>query len=342
MATGGVLQAVRNQLAELDKIQTEKLTRQTLGVESQTSELEPRFARMKRLKTLIAAYAEGVHDEFVNQVVQIFAQLNANMTQHAARSNQEFIANRQGFLNTIDSLLEQAKRWEPYFITAAVEARGFLEDEGIRQEYQRVVEELRNEASTTLTQVKQEAAKTIAEAKALAQEVESKARRTAAGISVEEAQRQFREAQGDLDKKVRLWAKLSGGAIALFLAAAGLFWFLVPKAEGWQVFYHSALRLAILSALGVMAGFCLKVLRAYMNMRERNLHRQRVANSIEAFVASAQTPEVRDFILAHLAEAVTAFGVSGLLARDTDVLGSQRLPADAAARIMGMLVPKKE
>jgi hypothetical protein len=264
------------------------------------------------------------------------------MTQQAARSNQEYIGNRQAFLNSIDSLLEQARRWEPYFITAAVESRGFLEDEGIRQEYQRTVAEMRKEAETTLAQVKEEATRTIGEARKLAEEVESKARRTATKISVQDAQRQFKEAQGDLEKKVKLWGKLSGGAIAMFLATAVLFWILVPKDEGWQVFYHSVLRLAILSAVGAVAGFCLKVLRAYMNMQERNLHRQRVANSIEAFVASAQTPEVRDFILAHLTEAVTAFGISGLLARDTDVLGTQRLPADVAARIIGMLVPKKE
>jgi cystathionine beta-lyase family protein involved in aluminum resistance len=67
-----------------------------------------------------------------------------------------------------------------------------------------------------------------------------------------------------------------------------------------------------------------------------------VANSIEAFVMSGQTAEVRDFILANLVEAVAAFGVSGLLARETDTLSTHRMPVDTVTRLIGILGAKKE
>lgn len=108
----------------------------------------------------------------------------------------------------------------------------------------------------------------------------------------------------------------------------------LPDTGTWLGLYYTALRIAILSAVAAGAGLCLKVLRAYMNMRERNLHRQRLANSIEAFVISAQTPEVRDFILAHLVEAVASFGSSGLLTREAEPIGSRNLPADTVLRLL--------
>lgn len=136
---------------------------------------------------------------------------------------------------------------------------------------------------------------------------------------------------------------LSAVGIPVFIGTAVLLAFVrLPETGGPQVLHHSALRIAILAAIGSAAGFSLKMLRAYMHMRERNLHRQRIANSIEAFVVSAQTPEVRDVILAQLVDSVVAFGTSGLLTRDSDAIGPQRLPAEVVARLITGLAPKKD
>lgn len=139
MATAQQVQALKNEAAAFDTINLEKLTRKELGVEFLAADLEPRLAKINRLRTLANEYANGVHDSVVSQMGTIFDQLTGAMSQQAARANPEFIANRGGFLAAIDSNLETAKQWEPAFITAAVEARGFLADEGIRQEYQRTV-----------------------------------------------------------------------------------------------------------------------------------------------------------------------------------------------------------
>lgn len=342
MATQGQVDALRTQILALDKIDKEKLIRKDLGVESLAGELEPRLERINRLKTLAQEYAERVHDTAVNQMTSVFTQIVALMMQQAGRSSSDFIVNRPGFLASLDSQLEAARQSEPAFITAAVEARGFLQDEGIRQEYQRTVDALKTEARKTIEEVKTEATKAIEEARALAKQIEERARRTAAKVSVEEAQTQFKEAQRDINGSVKLWAWLSGLSILAFFGVLVLFFFVqLPGEKDWHVLYHAVIRLAVLSGVGAVAGFCLKMLRAYMNMRERNLHRQRVANSIEAFVVSAGTPEVRDVILAQLVDAVVTFGASGLLAKETDSLGTSKIPADAVSRLLTALTKKE-
>lgn len=346
MAAHETIQNLKKYADMIGQVDLRKLKRTQLGEESLGAELEPRLEKIHHLKNFAIQYADEVHDNAVNQMASHLSQIEVQMAQQADRNNQEFIANKSAFLTSIDSMLEAAKSSEPFFITAAVKARGFLEDEGIRQEYQRTVENMKEEARSTLAEVKSESARAVEEAKTLAKQIEAGARRTAAGVSVEEAQRQFGLAQGDLTTKVKRWGMFSilstiatiGTAFALFYVPLP-----VPEDSNWALtFYHSTLRIVILSVVGGLATFCFRVLRAYMNMLERNLHRQRVANSIEAFVNSAATAEVRDFILAQLVEAVAAFGVSGLLTRERDVIGPPRIPSDAVNRLITSLNPRRE
>lgn len=335
MATDQQVAALQTQITAFEKVDLEKLERRGLGEESLTGELEPRLEKIRRLKTIFLAHPKGVHGEVVSQASTIFTTLTQHMTQHAARASGEYIANRAGVLAAIDSTLEEAKRFEPVFVSAALEARGFLEDQGIRDEYQRTVADLERRTQETLAQVRTEANKAIEEAKKMADEIEAKARRTAAKISVEEAQRQFGAAQKSIDTSVRIWATLSVGSIFLFFGVVLLFSRVpLPDDWKWQLIYHTALRITALSAIGALAGYALKTLSAYMNMRERNLHRQRVANSIEAFVVSAQTPEVRDVILSQMVDAVVSFGNTGLLSKDSDSIGAHRMATQAADRLI--------
>lgn len=73
-----------------------------------------------------------------------------------------------------------------------------------------------------------------------------------------------------------------------------------------------------------------------MHMYQQNLHRQRVTNSMAAFVESAVTPEQRDLILAHLVDAVAAFGCSGLLAKEDDAVYVPKMTIDSITRNIGI------
>ena len=178
---------------------------------------------------------------------------------------------------------------------------------------------MKKESENTLAMVKEETEKAIDEARTLAEEIENRARRTASGISVEAVQEQFRLAQEEHDKQVKLWTWLSGGSIGLFLVVAVAFLFGdPPSGETKAMLYFSAVRVTIIGALGGIVAFCFRMLRAHMHMAEHNRHRQRVANSIAAFVESATTPEQRDLILAQLVDSIAHFGSSGILHKEDE------------------------
>ncbi len=327
----------------VNSVDMEKLLRKSLGEESLEKELQPRLERLSKLRRLAIQYAPQVHNEPINQITNVLQQIHSQFSNQAGSASSQYIARRTSFLTDIDTFLEEAKRTEPSFVAAAVIERGFLEDEGIRQEYQRTVESLRKESSETIQSLKEEARKAIDEAKKLAEEIETKARRTATKISVQEAQRQFKEAQIELSRDIKLWGWLSAFAIIAFFGVAIAFIFIkLPVESEWHIaVYQTALRIVILSAVGAITTFTMRMLRAHIHMSQLNKHRQRVANSIEAFVVSAQTPEQRDLILANLVEAVVAFGSSGLLPHDEDTLGAQKLPTEAIGRLLGSVTPKK-
>ena|SRR6266571_2846213 len=97
MATPPQVSALKAQAALLDDIQREKLTRSNLGEESLAAELEPRLLRIQRLKLLATEYADGVHDGIVSQMANVFTQLSQLLSQQAARTNPDFISQRQPF-----------------------------------------------------------------------------------------------------------------------------------------------------------------------------------------------------------------------------------------------------
>ena len=69
-------------------------------------------------------------------------------------------------------------------------------------------------------------------------------------------------------------------------------------------------------------------------MSEKNRHRQRVANSMEAFVQSAVTPEQRDLILSQLVESIVQFGHSGLVQREDDYAYRPKMTIDSISRTL--------
>lgn len=337
MGSEGQLSRLRTVAHGFKKIDKDKLLRPSLGEASIKEAFGERLEFIIRKIEFATEFGKHVHDSTLSQVAAHFEQILQLMQAHAGRNNPEYVTQRDNFLAQIDGSLEQLLQYWSPFVTAAIESRGFLQDEGIRKEYQRTIDLMKEESTGALKLVKDEASKTIQEARELAKQIEERARRTAARISVEAAQEQFRLAQEDLKARVKLWSWLSGSAILAFLAAAICLAFVdIPKEKDlvWPVVYFTAIRITILAAIGAVAAFCLRVFRAHMHMFQHNLHRQRIANSMAAFVESAITPEQRDLILAHLVDAVSAFGTSGLLGKEDDGLNTPKMMIDSITRTL--------
>lgn len=343
MANEQVLQQFATAADKISKVDLEKLLRKGLGDESLEKRFLPQLDEIRRVKDFAVKYAPSVHSDFVTLAQNTLNSLGDEMVAQASRSSAEYIAQRENFLNNVKANIEESRRWLPFFTAAAVHERGFLEDEGIRSEYQKAVASLKSETSVTLATVKEEAEKAVRGAKALAEEIETRARRTATRISVQDAQRQFEEASTDLAKKVKLWARLTTASVALLiLIPLGFMLWPLPGPEPWPVaMYHTLLRLFILSAAGAFTAFCFRILRAHLHMAEKNRHRVRVANSVESFVNSALEPQQRDLLLAKLAEAIVDFGDSGIIRPDRDDQGSGVISGDMLGRILAMLSSRK-
>ena len=263
-------------------------------------------------------------------MIGLLQQLHEELSAQARRPSAEYIQNREGVLSTLDSQNEAILQNWPPFVTAAIESRGFLEDEGIRKEYTDAAKNLKTQADSTLASIKEESQKILTEAREVADQIEKRARRTAANVSVEAAQEQFKEAQDHHDEQVKLWTKISSLSGAVFIGFGVLLWFVELDTIGpWQPLYYTALRLFLFTALGTFLAFCLRMLRAHSHMREQNLHRQRVANSIPSFVDSAVNPDQRDQILSQLIGAVATFGNSGLVSGRDDLAVPTKLAVDS-------------
>ena len=342
MASDGLIDQLKNLSAAITNIDKDRLLRASLGEVALQEEFSPTLAKIQGKVDFALEYAPEVHDDQVQNILGAFEGIRAEMEQQASHSNSDYVAYRPEFLSNIDAQLEYLKQYWPPLVTAAVESRGFLEDEGIRQGYEHTIESIKKAAESAIQQVKEESDKTIKEARTLAEQIENRARLTAARISVKDAQDQFREAQAALDKRVKIWAGLGITSVLAFIGIAMYFATVeLPDQWRWQVVYHSAIRVSILTAIGTAAAFCLKILRAHLHMSEKNRHRQHVANSMEAFVQSAVTPEQRDLILSQLVESIVQFGNSGLVQREDDNVYRPKMTIDSITRTLSTN-PQKE
>ena len=342
MATEVTVANLKAAVESLKAIDKERLLRKGLGEESLVHSSFPSdFDEILQRADFALQYARMVDEGNVTSLRNLLDQIKNEFDGHAKRSNTEYVSQRSNFLNSTGNRVEQLRPFRPPFVAAAIEARGFLQDEGIRKEYERTVSDLRSNAEKTLEQVKQEATKTIDEARKLAEDIEKRARRTATHISVEAAQEQFRLAQKDHKAQVILWGVFSILSVLVFVGVA-IYFLQVKLSEEltWHILYYTAIRVTILTAIGAVATFCLRILRAHMHMSQHNLHRQRIANSMAAFVESAIIPEQRDLILTHLVDAVASFGSSGLLSREDDSIHSPKIAIDTFTRTLTSQSPK--
>ena len=341
MASEDQINALKEIAREIRSIDMDRLMRPNLGDASLASTLHPKWEELEIKLSFATDYVAKIHDSHASPVHDIFTTICSELRHLADLSdNAQYISHSQDFLNNFDAQLDSLRMHWPPFVTTAVEARGFLEDEGVKTAHDKAIEEMKSQAAEVLGEIREESEKTIAEARKLAEQIENRARSTAARISVKDAQNQFQEAQGGFDKQVRTWSILSAVFVTGFVCVTILLWFQDVPPELGSAIYHTSIRLTLLGALGAMATFSLRVLRAHLHMRQRNLHRQRVANSIAAFVESAVTPEQRDLILSQLVESVAAFGTSGLVQDRDDHVAPSRLAIDSVMRSFSHPDPK--
>jgi len=137
---------------------------------------------------------------------------------------------------------------------------------------------------------------------------------------------------------IKIWGGISIGLIIIFVGV--IIYMLkikLPNEWTWQVIYYSVIRAAIIGFVGTLMAFSLKILKSHLHMREHNLHRERIANSMAAFSESAMNKDQRDIILSKLVESVANFGNSGMINKDED--GNSKVTIDNITRTLSAIKP---
>ena len=223
MATAANLEQIHEALKRLSAVDIERLKRPSLGEESLSKELQSREDSVSQLADLARDYAHLLHDDYCANIASTINAIADTMTGHAALESSDYLAQREQFLQQLDAQIESANIWKPMVAGAAILERGLLMDEGIKRESERALTNLRQQTEHTLTTIRQEAEKSIQGAKDLAEAIEARARRTAAKISVKEAQQQFLDASAHDAKRVKLWSILAIISVGVLIGTPLLF-----------------------------------------------------------------------------------------------------------------------
>lgn len=337
MANENLKRALDEQRDRLLSINLEQVFRPNLGPVS-LPEAYRELVRMLISRFEKAASVAGrVPNNIAQQIVSHSEAFRKQLEAIAAQGDDAYVAQKPQFQQETDSIAEQLGSVFSSVTQAIIEHAGILETSNA-QTTDQLIENLRVDIRSQLpTLVEEEASRAITEARELAKSIESRARTTAAGISINDAQTQFNNATKSDGIQLLVWSALGVASLYWFFSLALLYTSeakTLPNDWTWQFGYITALHATILAATGTIAGFSLKNLRASLHMLNHNLHRKRIANSIEAFVQAAQTPEQRDMILMRLVDSLTAFGQSGLVNSDSDHI-QPKLSIDTISHALG-------
>lgn len=300
-----------------------------LGEESPKDNLMPRLQRTAERLRLFVMFGEELSDGTLDAVTDGARNMLNTLNQFARMSNQDYIQNKPLLLNGVKDAENAIKAQTHHAVAAAVLRSGLLQGDFTKRiaEQDQKLTQFLNGAASKLQEFSDERQRELSQ---YFNDREEKLKRSALKVSVEAAQEQFREATAENTEHVRVWFLAALLAIVSFAWFGQLLLFRSVPPQGLTIVYFTAVRVVLLSALGAVAAFCLRVLRAHMHMRAHNAHRLRVANSISAFVEAARTNEQSDIILAQLVSAVVTFGPSGLVGGDE----SSPVPVEALTKVM--------
>ena len=322
MATDVSIQDFDDVLKDLDfdDATLNSLIRKNLGTESLEEPLLPILDTVKDKAKFARRYAKRVHDTQVTSFTSHLRDFVSECQAQAQRpDSSEFINHKEPFLEAIQSSLDHMLMYEPPFVTAAVLSEGLLnQTEGVLDRVDEVKSDLKQLSVVLLEQTEQKYQEILSNAEEMSTRIETRARETATGVSVQDAQEQFAKAQKASLIQIAIWGTLSASAVFTFLfLLTNLLSLDFKESQSLaQSIYIATLRVAALGLIASLGAYFLNILRSQLHQFQHNLHRKRLANCIGSFVESAATPHQRDVIYTQLVEAITNFGDSGLLKKE--------------------------
>jgi len=331
LATQTNIDKLNQSISSFLSLPKERIFRPELGVESSEKFLSDVLNDLYDKIAVIQQVAKDVSNTPVQTVTAHLDALFNHLSSFSALNNQDFVAQKPSVVENvyanIDAILNV---WPQFYITHLELFPKESKEQKSHSEAIALTEDIKAKAKSadeTLESLKQIIEET--------NQIKEAAKNTAQGVSVIDAQKQFTSAQSNLYLKIII---ASAGAAIFLIWFFGLAFYFLNAADNlndewtWKIAYHASIRGVILASIAAISTYFLTVLKAYLHLLEHNLHRQRVANSTEAFVAAATTPEQKDLILAKLVESVTNFGDSGLLKASSNDSPASNINFDVSAK----------
>lgn len=324
-----------NTIVEIQKLTKEQIIRPNYG-ETSLKSWEPEFDKMNQKFDFILKYWSQVDSQTNKNVQTALNQIHSQLQQLIGFSEAQFVSNKQQVTTQINQQISIIKQYWPHYISAAIEGTGLLTNVDLKKEFLALTSNLKEKTTEALLKIEAESQAIINKTMEIADDIESTARKTAQKISVGEAQEQFRLAEQNNLRSIKIW-----GGITIFFVLAFTISIIcmlaidLPDKWTWQIIYYSALRATAIGFIGTLLAFSLKMLKSHLHMREHNLHRQRIANSMASFAESAMNKEQRDIILSRLVDSVATFGNSGMLGNEDD--SGSKITIDNITRTLGAI-----
>lgn len=342
MATDIALQRLNRALDDLEKVEIDEVKRTRLGSGSLATELDDIEEDIRLITYLAKSYGKLVHDDIIRSMIATVDSITGTLESQVRLSDARYTQRRELFVESLRRDIEESRRWQPIVASCVALDKGLLDADSLKAEVKRSVAGFKGEREKFLKGLQVALDDSIKEFNKHVEEMIAQVRRTAQGVSVEEAQKQFREAAPHDQKRVWLWAGLSGlaSAVLLIVGVVSIMGGSQILAEpSWESLPEAVLRLFLLSVLAGIATFTFRMLRAHLHIAEKNRHRVRVANSIDSILQSTSDPSQRDLIFAKLVDSIVSYGDSGLVQHEVDDRSSP-MSGDLAGRILAAISGK--
>ncbi len=317
------------------EIDVSKITRPDLG-QLGMPVLALTISKVRKELDVIRSVADDCSEEALAQAVRSYSTYVSTLSDMQSLTGQEYANQRQILDEKLGEQWNALRDAWPPFAALAFDKSGLIDSR------QNMLLEMRELAENTQSDIQKVVRDLTDKAQVEADRIEERARGTARGFSVKAAQIEFDTASNQLRQRAIGWGVLS---LAVFVGFIGFalniyhhppIFFSEQRSSSSnlvaEAIYFSAIRVTILTAIGALATFCLRMLRAHLHMSAQNDHRRRVANSMEAFVEAAQTPEQRDIIFGRLVDSVVDFGESGILEKTGDTLSVPSVAIEAVTK----------
>ena len=307
------MQAVNN--LNFDEPLLLKLYRENLGDASLkpyvTTTMRKIESRIQLVKTVLNDVSNDRLNSFSGYLEDLANEFNA---QSNYSTETEFVMNKDDFMIRVDEIYENILEIDTYFATVALHSRGILDELDLLRQSDEVFANFKKDVENLKRDTENSVKTIVQNAKAESEAIVIKARDTAGGVSLEQAQLQFKKAKDSSFRQLVLWGLSSASLVGLFTAVLwNLFFLEFENGNLTELIFFITLRIAALGLIVSLLAYFLGLFKSTLHQFQHSQHRLLITNCIGTFIESIIDKDQRDYIFRQLIDEVATFGDSGLI-----------------------------